>query len=43
MAPFQNWTPRMPKTSKKSMIMSMTFSRLGIERRSEFTTVLIPK
>ena len=42
-APFQNWTPRIPKTSKNKQMISITLSRLGMDRRSELTTVLIPK
>ena len=42
MAPFQNCTPRIPNTSKKSKMISMTLSRLGMDRRRELTTVLIP-
>jgi hypothetical protein len=41
--PLNNCTPRIPKTRRKSIIMSNTFSRLGILRSKELTTVLMPK
>lgn len=42
-APFHSCTPRIPKTSKNIMIISMTFKRLGMDKSNELTTVLIPK
>jgi hypothetical protein len=40
--PLNSCTPRIPKTRRKSIIMSNTLRRLGILRSKEFTTVLIP-